>query len=72
MCGQTQPLPDFTEDASLFEDWRKHAEAVDHLKVKVGRWNVPGIPPPVILVDFKSYFSERDAFFLFYVGKFPS
>ena len=33
--------PDFTEDASLFEDWRKHAEAVDHLKVKVGRWNVP-------------------------------
>lgn len=54
--------PDFTEDASLFEDWRKHAEAVDHLKVKVGRWNVPGIPP-VILVDFKSYFSERDAFF---------
>lgn len=36
--------PDFTEDASLFEDWRKHAEAVDHLKVKVGRWNVP-VPP---------------------------
>ncbi len=54
--------PDFTEDASLFEDWRKHAEAVDHLIVKVGRWNVPGTPP-VILVDFKSYFSERDAFF---------
>lgn len=54
--------PDFTEDASLFEDWRKHAEAVDHLKVKVGRWNVPSTPP-VILVDFKSYFSERDAFF---------
>lgn len=54
--------PDFTEDASLFEDWRKHAEAVDHLKVKVGRWNVLGTPP-VILVDFKSYFSERDAFF---------
>ncbi len=54
--------PDFTEDASLFEDWRKHAEAVDHLNVKVGRWNVPGTPP-VILVDFKSYFSERDAFF---------
>ena len=53
--------PDFTEDASLFEDWRKHAEAVDHLIVKVGRWNVPGTPP-VILVDFKSYFSERDAF----------
>ena len=62
--------PDFTEDASLFEDWRKHAEAVDHLIVKVGRWNVPGTPP-VILVDFKSYFSERDALFSIHVGKFP-
>ena len=40
--------PDFTEDASLFEDWRKHAEAVDHLKVKVGRWNVPGTPPVIL------------------------
>lgn len=54
--------PDFTEETTLFEDWKKHAESVDHLKIKVGRWNVPGTPP-VILVDFKPYFSERDAFF---------
>lgn len=32
------------------------------MKVKVGRWNVPGTPP-VILVDFKPFFKERDAFF---------
>lgn len=56
------PAPDFTEEPSLFKDWKKHAESVDHLKVKIGRWNVPG-NPPVILVDFKAYFSERDAFF---------
>lgn len=56
------PAHDFTEEPSLFKDWKKHAESVDHLKVKIGRWNVPG-NPPVILVDFKAYFSERDAFF---------
>ena len=54
--------PDFVADDRLFADWCAHAEAVDQLKVKVGRWNVPG-NPPVILVDFKPYFKERDAFF---------
>ena len=44
--------PDFVADDRLFADWCAHAEAVDQLKVKVGRWNVPG-NPPVILVDFK-------------------
>ena len=56
------PAQDFTEDAGLFADWKAHAQATDHLKVRVGRWNVPG-NPPVILVDFKPFFSERDAFF---------
>lgn len=54
--------PDFMEDTSLFNDWKTHAESMDHLKVKVGRWNVPGTPP-VILVDFSPYFKERDTFF---------
>lgn len=54
--------PDFKEDGSLFKEWRKHAESVDQLKIKIGRWDVPGAPP-VILVDFKPFFSERDAFF---------
>lgn len=53
---------DFEEDHTLFADWKKHAEAVDRLKIKVGRWKVPG-QPPVVLVDFKPYFVERDAFF---------
>lgn len=54
--------PDFLEDDVLFADWRQHAKTIDKLKMKVGRWNVPGTPP-VILVDFKPFFSERDAFF---------
>lgn len=53
---------DFEEDPALFADWKKHAEEIDGLKIKVGRWKVPG-EPPVILVDFKPYFVERDAFF---------
>lgn len=53
---------DFIEEATLFADWKKHAESVDKLKLKIGRWNVPGMPP-VILVDFKPYFEDRDQLF---------
>ena len=56
------PAPDFKEDTTLFNDWKKHAETTDKLNIKVGRWNVPGMPP-VILVDFKPFFSEKDALF---------
>ena len=54
--------PDFIEDEALFADWKKHARTTDKLKMKVGRWNVPGTPP-VVLIDFKPFFSDRDAFF---------
>ena len=55
-------VPDFIEDDALFADWKKHARTTDKLKMKVGRWNVPGTPP-VVLIDFKPFFSDRDAFF---------
>lgn len=54
--------PDFMEDDVLFADWKVYARTTDNLKIKVGRWNVPGTPP-VILVDFKPFFKERDALF---------
>lgn len=54
--------PDFIEDDVLFADWKTYTKTTENLKVKVGRWNVPGTPP-VILVDFKPFFKERDAFF---------
>lgn len=53
---------DFEEDYSLFSDWKAELERTKTLNVKIGRWKVPG-NPPVILVDFKPFFSERDALF---------
>lgn len=53
---------DFEEDQKLFSDWQAHAADAEGLRIKVGRWKVPGTPP-VILVDFKPFFIERDAFF---------
>lgn len=53
---------DFKEDNTLFADWRQHAISEDGLKIKVGRWNIPG-EPPVILVDFKPFFKDKDALF---------
>ena len=54
--------PDFIEDDVLFADWKTYTKTTENLKVKVGRWNVPGTPP-VILVDFKPFFKEKDSFF---------
>ena len=54
--------PDFIEDDVLFAVWKTYTKTTENLKVKVGRWNVPGTPP-VILVDFKPFFKERDSFF---------
>jgi len=50
--------PYFTEDKALLADWRQ--KAVDSgLKVRVGRWKVPGAPISV-LVDFTPYFEQKN------------
>ena len=54
--------PDFIKEDTLFADWRKHAKEVDNLRIKVGRWSVPGTPP-VVLVDFKPFFCEKDTLY---------
>ena len=59
---QTAVPIDFIEDDSLFDDWKRHADLTENLHVKVGRWNVPGMPP-VMLVDFKPFLSEKDAIY---------
>lgn len=58
----TGPAPDFEEDTALFSDWKQHAETTDGLKIKIGRWQVPG-KPVAILLDFMPFFAERDTFF---------
>jgi glycosyltransferase involved in cell wall biosynthesis len=59
-----EKAPDFLDDETLFVEWRSHLATTRYLKIKVGRWNVPGAPP-VILVDYTSFSPQRDK--LFYV-----
>lgn len=51
--------PQFIEDFNLCIAWKEHAIAKDKLKVRVGRWNIPG-KPLVILVDFSPFFLEKN------------
>ena len=50
--------PYFKEDAKLLADWKKTATE-EGLKVKVGRWTIPG-NPIAILVDFQKYFEKKN------------
>ena len=50
--------PYFKEDAKLLADWKKTATE-EGLKVKVGRWTVPG-NPIAILVDFQKYYEKKN------------
>ena len=53
-----QESPYFKEDKSLFADWQSEAKAQE-LKVRVGRWTVPG-EPIAILVDFNPFFEKKN------------
>lgn len=50
--------PYFKESKSLLADWREKATAKG-LKVRVGRWGVPG-SPLAVLVDFNPYFARKN------------
>ncbi len=51
--------PTFIESDTLFSAWREYAIHHDGLKVRVGRWNIPG-EPIVILVDFMPFFAMKN------------
>jgi glycosyltransferase involved in cell wall biosynthesis len=53
-----QESPYFKEDKTLFVNWQSEANK-QGLKVRVGRWTVPG-EPIAILVDFNPYFEKKD------------
>lgn len=55
--GKENPL--FTEDNELLKAWKDNAINKDNLKVRVGRWNVPG-SPIAILVDFAPFYSIKN------------
>ncbi|NDV67405.1 glycogen/starch synthase [Dysgonomonas sp. 25] len=51
--------PWFKEDKSLLEGWKKTATQKDNLKIKIGRWDVPGAPITV-LVDFEQFYAKKN------------
>ncbi len=55
--GKENPL--FMESYNLCAVWKRYAAEHDHLKVRVGRWNIPG-EPIVILVDFQSFYERKN------------
>ena len=55
--GKKNPL--FKEVKSLHAKWRKHANEVDGLSMRIGRWNIPG-EPIAILVDFNPFFEQKN------------
>lgn len=56
------PSPYFTEVTSLLAPWRKSAHLPEGVKVRVGRWNVPG-RPIAVLVKFDSMYAQNPALF---------
>lgn len=57
-CWRDKVNPYFSSDNALYADWQKQA-AEEGLKVKVGRWNIPG-EPVAILVDFAPYYAIKN------------
>ena len=48
----------FVEEKDLFPEWKEHLKE-SNLKVKIGRWNIPG-SPITLLVDFADFFDRKD------------
>ena len=57
----TDRNPEFNEDPILFRTWRV-AAADEGLRIRVGRWNIPG-NPVAILVDSSYLISKKDGIF---------
>jgi len=58
--GKSNPL--FLEDLELYNDWRLHAFKDDQVKIRIGRWNIPG-KPIAVLVDFESFYAQKNAIY---------
>ena len=57
-CWKESESPYFKEDKALLAQWQWEAKE-QGLKVRVGRWTVPG-EPIAVLVDFTPYFEQKD------------
>ncbi len=55
--GKSNPL--FIEHKDIYSNWLHYAIEKDDLKIRIGRWKIPG-EPVVILVDFQPYFQIKN------------
>ncbi|MBR5843182.1 MAG: glycogen/starch synthase [Bacteroidaceae bacterium] len=54
-----KPSPYFIEDEKVTKGWLEQAKLPFGLKVRTGRWNIPG-NPIVVLVDFTPLYSHKN------------
>lgn len=57
-CWRQQPCKYFIPEGSLFADWQQQA-AAEGLKLKIGRWDIPG-RPIAVLVDFEPFYARKN------------
>ncbi|MCM1451622.1 MAG: glycogen/starch synthase [Clostridium sp.] len=60
--SDTNPSPYFVESKTLLKDWRKFLNLPNDVKVRVGRWEIPG-KPIAILIDFKGMYAVNNDFY---------
>lgn len=60
-CWGDNGSPYFMEDRHLLSSW-KGVAAAEGLKVKVGRWDIPG-KPVAILVDFQPFYAQKNTIY---------
>jgi glycosyltransferase involved in cell wall biosynthesis len=51
--------PYFDESENMYTDWKKFTDKEYHLKIRIGRWNIPG-KPIAVLVDFKPLMVQKN------------
>ena len=54
-----KPNPYFTETLGLMTDWQAFTESEYKLKIRIGRWKIPG-NPLAVLVDFMPLMSNKN------------
>ena len=55
----SSPSPYFIESTTILKSWRQTAKFPDGVKVRVGRWDIPG-KPIAILVSFDGMYAVKD------------
>lgn len=58
LSEQEASIGGFVEDSNIFPDWLDNLRQTN-LKVRIGRWDIPG-HPIVVLIDFKDFFERKD------------